>query len=95
MVDNLSILDLLRGSVPVEVVPVFNLTLVLLRTAGVLAIFYFLLLVAQGILMVRRSIKIRKIESEVIEINQKVDKLLTFHKKKDKIHSKTIKKARK
>ena len=83
VVENLSMVDLL-ASMPPEVASLFKWVGPLVKTAGILFIIYIIVLIIQGILGIRRNIRIKKIYKKVNEIDKKMDKLLGGEKPRKK-----------
>ena len=70
----------LLGELPPEIVGGIESLMLILKTLGIIAIIYFILIIIGAILNIRRSLKIKKIYKKVYEIDNKIDRILEQRK---------------
>ena len=75
----------LLGELPPEILGGIESLMLILRTLGIIAIIYFILIRIGAILNIRRSLKIKKIYKKVYEIDNKVDRILEQRKEEHKV----------
>jgi len=79
-------------TLPPEILAPLETLLFILKTVGIIAVIYFIILIISAILNIRRSLKIKKIYKKVYEIDDKLDKILDQRKEEHKVLSKIDKK---
>ena len=79
-------------TLPPEILAPLESLLFILKTVGIIAVIYFIILIISAILNIRRSLKIKKIYKKVYEIDDKLDKILSKIDKKEHDSKKKLKK---
>ena len=75
----------LLGELPPEIVGGIESLMLILKTLGIIAIIYFILIIIGAILNIRRSLKIKKIYKKVYEIDNKIDRILEQRKEEHRV----------
>ena len=68
--------NLIWGSLPPQLLGNINLLLTIAKVAGVLVLIYVVFLIIQAVIRTRQALRIKSIEQNVIEINQKLSTII-------------------
>jgi len=83
------ILSQLLQNLPPELASGVGTLITILQAVGIVFLIYFIILIVGAVLNIRRSLRIKRIDIKVQEIDEKLDKLL--HKKHSKEHKEETK----